>query len=347
LAKPVSIVIPFLLLVIDWYPLKRLTRKTLVPRIKEKFPYLLLSASTALIAILAGSRSSGTIVSLVDLPLSARLVISGSAVYEYVRLTLFPFGIIPYYPMPAAPIPLAYTIKTVLAALCGIAAVTFGRKSPAVTATTLSFILPLLPVLSFLQNGDQSMATRYTYLPSVGISVFAAAGIYTVMQCTARWSRVVRAALIIFLFSLTLWYALLTQRLIDVWKNTETLWTRIIELHQYGKGYKERGLYYLTNERYQEGIADITTAITMATRAGNPERYNLFAFRGEGYGNLGAYELAVQDFTSAIAMSPRKVYFYHRGLAYKAWGKDREAAADFLTAGDERGPIYWYELSAK
>ena len=145
------------------------------------------------------------------------------------------------------------------------------------------------------------------------------------------------AALVVLL----VWYAGMTGRLIDVWHDTGTLWSRVIDISPMGRAYADRGVFYLTTGKSGAAIDDFSAALGIAAAAGMP-MHNLLAFRGVALEDTGRFEEAINDLTAAIGELPHPTYYYHRGLALKGVGKVREAGEDFALAGPNPPPIDWF-----
>ncbi|GAM10547.1 transmembrane and TPR repeat-containing protein [Geobacter sp. OR-1] len=341
MAKSASVVLPAMLLVLDWYPLARGRQGAWGRLVVEKLPFFALAAAMSAITIYF-TRESQYLVSLDQFPLWDRFIVSGNAIIAYIRYLIVPVGILPFYMIPD-PIPVGYIITSVVAVMLCVMLLWGGRRHPAVAATWLLFLLPLLPVLAFFQNGDQSYAARFTYLPSVVPSVMAASVIAGGYRKAAAGGmvrgRMIAAAAIL----LAVFYAGMTVRLISVWKDPESIWTRVIEVAPEVISYKERGKLYYVGGRYTEAAADFTAAIKIATGTFQSSIFNLYAFRGEAYRSAGRFDAAVQDFSTAISLFPHPSYYYHRALSLKALGRMKEAEEDLTRAGAENGPLGWYE----
>lgn len=340
MSKPVSVVLPAMFLVADWYPLKRF-RKGQVPRLLlEKVPFgvLVIAASLATIYFAAESR---ILVPYQLFPLSSRFLLAGNSLFEYCRLTLYPVNLIHIYLMPW-PLPASYAVKALLVAVfSGICAWQY-KKNPWLPATWLAFILPLAPVLGFFQNGMQSHAARFTYLPSVATSICAAAltGVLYRRAAEAN-SRLPRLFLTALVAVTLLICTVITERHLAAWKNSETLWSRSIAIKPVGRAYYQRADYYLQKGRYLEAADDLRISIDMGKKAGFTMLFNLHALRGDAFSKAGRYEDAVSEFTEAIMLDPYPGYYYHRGRSQQALGNFKQAEADFLLAGGYRGPIEW------
>ncbi len=340
MAKPVSVVLPVMLLVVDWYPLDRLNKTCLKAVLREKVPYFLIASIVTLTTLYIASGKEGLLVSLTNFPPFERIIVSGNALFEYFRLMLMPVGIIQYDPLPPQ-ISYSYLGKCFIVIVVVVAV--FLRRSRIMIASILCFLLPLLPTLALFQNNDHAYASRYTYLPSALPSIaIAAAIVLTCRTMTVSWRGITRWILVVLTSTTIVFYAFMTVKLIGVWRDTGTFWSRIIEVQPMGRAYQERGLYYFNIKKFDLAIADFTKAIEIAFGLGMYDRYNLNAFRGEAFMKSGKYEQAVRDFTFAISVAPRPVYYYHRGLALKASGKIEASDEDFRRAGAEKGSIEWY-----
>lgn len=339
MAKSVSVVLPAMLMVLDWAPSGRLRKHSLTRLFIEKWPFFAASALMTLATFLFAARSQ-YLVTYEAFPFSQRLLVSGNAICEYCRLLLFPVGLSPFNVIPD-PVPFSYTVKTVLVATALVWLIFAGKKkSPWLTAGALCFLLPLLPVLAFFQNGDQSYADRFTYLPALSAALFLA-----LLADSSRLAEVpsrrrlaaVMAVTVILLFMAG------TFRQLQVWKSPETFWSRIIQVEPLAISYKERGRYYHAVGRYSEAVADFTAALGMITPTLKPYEYNFFAFRAESLRAAGRPAEAVHDFDTAIGLRPTPAYYFYRGLALRAMGRNAEAEDDFNRAGANPGPIGWFD----
>lgn len=336
MVKPVSVALPFMMLVLDWYPLARLRGGAFRWVLLEKAPFVFLSGTMVVLSLVAATQQ-GSFTSAGVLPFATRCLVAGNGLFEYCRLTLFPIAILPFYPLNL-PIPASFTVKTVVMLIVTAAMLCSWRRRPWLAAGWLLFVLPLLPVLGFFQNGEQAFAARFTYLGSMIPAIFVAA----VAERSTRNSRVAQRLLLGGACLLVMLYGGITQRLIPVWDNPGTFWSRIIDVAPLGRAYQERGLYYHENGNAGAAADDLAAAVEIA-RASNMLGFNLLAHRGMVLLALKRYEESAADFSEAIAMHPAPRYYYHRGLALRGLGRIAEAQDDFRRAGSDRGPITWIE----
>lgn len=342
LAKPVSVAIPAMLLVADWYPLGRLQTAGVRSVLIEKLPFIALSVVMIVVTIHAAA-SESLLVSYLSLSLFERVVIAGNGLFEYLKMSVYPVGIIHYYILPQV-LPVKYYVNAALALAATVCAAGLIRKKPLLPAMWLAFTLPLLPVLGFFQNGQQAYAARFTYLAAVAPSIAAAAAIAAI--CGKFITGVSRASRTLFVCAIVvaiLTLTVLTERLLETWRNPEVLWSKLIAVNPVGRAYYYRADYYLLKERFSEAADDLAIAIRMGHGAGYQEVFNLHAFRGYALYREKRYEEAIQEFTAAINLVPYNTYYYHRGLALAAMGRLKEAEEDFAMAGGETGPIQWHD----
>ena len=342
LAKQVSVVLPMMLLVADWYPLGRMRRGNRGRVLIEKLPYLFLALTVSFLTVFLAAKGN-VMVPAEDFPFYARCLVSGNAIFEYCRYLLYPVGIVPCFVIGDT-IQYSFIIKTAVVVAFTCFCVGTARKWSFLTAVWFLFLLPLLPVLAFTQAADDiAFAARYSYLPSVAPNIAAGILLPVVYLAAARvrpaLARIVIPALVV---ALLIGYGAKTLLLISTWKNPGTLWTRQIKVQPLGRAYSYRGKYRYSIGRYNAALRDFDRAIAIARKAGRDDIFNLIAYRGETLRALGLYEEAIENFTAAISMSPYPQYYYLRGCSLKALGRTEDAEKDFLRAGNNTGPIDWF-----
>jgi tetratricopeptide (TPR) repeat protein len=339
MAKPVSVVLPFLLIVADWH-FGRINIKNYITIFWEKIPFLLISVIVTLTTLYIGSGKGGLLVSMTNFPLMERLATSGNAIFQYLRLVLIPVGIVQYAPLPT---PLPYTYMFNGSIILALAVFVIISKNRIIISSALCFLLPLIPTLALFQNNDHAYAARYTYLPAAIPSIaIVVASTLSYRNLSGKRRQIYKQFLVASAVFILLAYVMITEKLINTWRDTGTFWSRIIEVTPIGRAYQERGLYYFSKGEYTLAIDDLTKAIEIAFSLEMYDRYNLNVFRGEACRRVQRYEEAVKEFTFVISKAPRPVYFYHRGLAFKALGRIKEANEDFIQSGTETGPLDWY-----
>jgi tetratricopeptide (TPR) repeat protein len=178
LAKPMAVTLPFVLLLLDGWPLGRLggwprgdgfdARRVLL-RIVEKTPLFVLSAISSVLTVLA-QQSSGWIASIREIQLIERLANALLSYVAYLGKALWPAHLSVFYPHPGAEA-VDWGAVGALVLLLGISLLVLrrGRRSPHVLVGWLWYVGTLIPVIGIVQVGGQAMADRYTYIPLTGL----------------------------------------------------------------------------------------------------------------------------------------------------------------------------------
>jgi tetratricopeptide (TPR) repeat protein len=188
MAKPMLVTLPFVLLLLDYWPLKRLRfnaqdhqiseshqRLPALQLFMEKMPLFFLSLLSCVITFLV-QQKTGALASIELQPLSLRIANALISYVKYIQKMIWPDNLAVLYPYPPS-ISGWYTIGA-LVMLGGITflAVRYAKKFPWLMVGWLWYLGTLVPVIGFVQTGVQAMADRYTYLPAIGLFIIAAWG---------------------------------------------------------------------------------------------------------------------------------------------------------------------------
>ena len=169
MAKPMLVTMPIILLLMDYWPLRRSWSRNLI---LEKVPLLMLSAGSSFMTYLA-QQQSGALMNLARYPLGMRLINALVSYVRYIGKMFWPKGLAAFYPYNPIPI---WEIAGACLILAAISITVFKtRKSrPYLAWGWLWYLITLIPVIGLVQVGDQSMADRYTYIPLIGLFVMIA-----------------------------------------------------------------------------------------------------------------------------------------------------------------------------
>ncbi len=195
LAKPMLVTLPFVLLLLDLWPLRRLEEGA-SRLVVEKLPLLIPAAAVAAGAFVT---QEGAMPTLAEVPLGTRITTALVAWMTYLWKTLWPVDLAVFYPLDFH-VPLAkaafaggvVAVASVGAALC-------WRRRPFVTVGWFWYLGTLVPVIGLVQIGSQSMADRYTYLPSIGLSLAAAWWARELVSERPPWGRAAGGAAVAWL----------------------------------------------------------------------------------------------------------------------------------------------------
>ncbi len=227
MAKPMMVTFPFVLLLVDWWPLDRLKEKPVGKLLVEKIPLFALSTASSVITMIA-QQAGGATRSALQFSLVVRLENAIVAYAMYLWKTVWPARLAPMYPYPVDGIP-AWQVLVSLIVLAGISATVFVfRERRYLLVGWLWFLGTLVPAIGLVQVGDQAMADRYAYVPLVGIFVMIAFGLAD-LACARKVGLMPRAA-VIAAVSLALGFA--TNRQLGYWSNNLYLWSHTLAITQ-------------------------------------------------------------------------------------------------------------------
>ena len=224
LSKQMLVTVPFLLLLLDFWPLRRTVG--VGRRLIEKLPLVLLCLATGL-ATLWAQRRGGAVSLLDQLPLAIRLENAVTAYFRYLGKVVWPSGLSAFYPFPSAGIP----VLQVAMASAGIVVISFvtlvcRSKRPWLLVGWGWFLLTLLPVIGIIQVGMQSMADRYMYVPMTGLLIAAAWEVSAQVRFSTSATRAAcaTAAIVLALWSVGTWMQ------IPIWHDGVTLFRHALEV---------------------------------------------------------------------------------------------------------------------
>ncbi|MGH8024234.1 MAG: tetratricopeptide repeat protein, partial [Limisphaerales bacterium] len=171
MSKPMVVTLPFVLLLLDFWPLRRFSASTLPRLILEKLPFFALTAASCLITMAAQKHA---LWSSVSLPFHIRLANALMSYVRYISKIFAPVDLALIYPYPHFwPLSAVLAAGAALLALSILFIIRAGR-SPYLAVGWFWFLGTLVPVIGLVQVGVQAMADRYTYLPSIGIYLLVA-----------------------------------------------------------------------------------------------------------------------------------------------------------------------------
>jgi protein O-mannosyl-transferase len=234
MSKPMLVTLPAVMLLVDFWPLGRFAPKgdgagphpakwSLL--ITEKLPFFACSLVSGIVTIYA-QRSSGAVASVKTIPVLLRIENALVSYAKYVALTLWPHDLALLYPFPLS-IPLWQVAGALLILVAISAAALRGRERyPYLLLGWLWFLVTLLPVSGLLQAGSQSMADRYSYIPSIGLFIMAAWGVSDLARRHRQGSAIcaVLATLAITASAAATW------RQLGYWRDSTTLYRRTLEV---------------------------------------------------------------------------------------------------------------------
>jgi tetratricopeptide (TPR) repeat protein len=167
MSKPMVVTLPCVLLLLDFWPLQRLTVSTSSRLLLEKIPFFILSFTASVVTYLVqktGGAVSGD-------PLSFRVLNALWAYERYIAKIFWPAGLAIVYPFPTHGLLLLGIVAAILLALCSLAFTFLSGQRPYFFTGWFWFIGTLVPAIGVVEVGSASMADRYSYLPSIGLFI--------------------------------------------------------------------------------------------------------------------------------------------------------------------------------
>ncbi len=362
MSKPMLVTWPFLLLLMDYWPLRRLEPSesrtwpaTILRSLIEKVPFFILAAAAGIVTFLV-QQQTGAMIGVERLPGSARVENALISYCRYLGKLVWPTNLAIIYPHPGHwPLGEALLAGGLLLAV-SIVFVTQRRRHPYLLIGWLWFIGTLVPVIGFVQVGNQSMADRYTYIPALGIFILVTWGLCEVAK---NWRHGVETlavaattALVPCLF--------LTRQQLGYWADTEALFRHAVEVTQnnyvayndLGEALARKGRFDGAIEAYQEVVrlkpdyalahfglgysfaskGQIDDAIREYKEAARlkPDYLDAHNNLGNLLGQKGQTDEAMKEFQTVIQLRP-DFSFAHYGLAIALYQKGRigEATREF------------------
>ncbi len=372
-SKPMVITLPFVLLLLDYWPLSRVRDgNTEANRIQptypwsrlvlEKLPLFVLSAGSAVITMQA-QQASGAIRTTAEFSFGVRISTAMYAYAMYLWKMIWPARLAPLYPHPGDTLASWQVLVAALILLSISALVWRMRAQRYLLVGWCWFLGTLVPVIGLVQVGEASMADRYAYIPLIGIFVMISFGVADfAQQRKIGLAPAIPAAIILAALAFT------TYRQIGYWQSNDALWSHALavtennfvaednlggaliledkeeEAHAHFEAAarinpkdpmsrSNLGTYYQTHNRMREAIAEYQAAVELTS---DPILLSLtHANLGAAHLTLGEYEAAHQNFDESLRLNPGQFKAWlGLGLMEEKQGNIGEAITDLSRSVD-------------
>jgi protein O-mannosyl-transferase len=349
MSKPMLVTWPFVILLLDYWPLGRMrnaecrmqnaeasetqhatrntphvSRITLLSLLVEKIPFFVLAGLVSVVTFVVQQRG-GSLVAAESLPFGVRI---GNALVSYVRYLgklFWPMDLAVYYPHPGhwSFGKLGPTVGLIL----GISALVWvaRRRYPYLLIGWLWFVGMLVPVIGLVQTGEQALADRHTYLPSLGVLILAIWGAY---ELSLRWRHHVTAWWVVGCAAIILCLTS-TRQQIGYWKDGETLFRRALELTENNAlAHNNLGDALGKKGQTDEAIREYQEAIHL-----KPDLAEAHNNLGVALGRKGQIDEAIRQLQEAIRLRPDDALAHNNlGAAFYQRGRTGEAILHFREA---------------
>jgi protein O-mannosyl-transferase len=324
MSKPMLVTVPFVLLLLDYWPLQR-TRETSWGRlVLEKLPLLAMSVASSMVTMVAQA-GGGAIHS--EFPLSNRLLNAIASYACYVGKAIWPSHLASFYPHPEH-IPTSQWALGIVTLVAITTAVAWCRDYPYLAVGWLWFLGTLVPMIGLVPVGEQAMADRYAYLPFIGLFV---AAIWGIADCV-RAKQVPATYLAVISCCVLGGLAVVTHIQIGYWKDTKTLWTHALAVA--GPNFVAEdslGAELIDEGKLQEAVSHFQNAAAINPRDAF-SRLNL----GVCQKRMGNINAAAENYGAALQLSSdrnlKATAFGNLGSIYRLRGDYPRARANFESA---------------
>jgi tetratricopeptide (TPR) repeat protein len=302
-AKPMAVTLPLWLLVLDAWPLRRVSDPMSIrswwPVLREKVPLLCLSVAGGL-ATIAVQRDVGAMASIAELGLADRLANVVVSYVLYLKLTFWPAGLVPFYP-PERWSPATVAFGAALLVLVTTLLWRWRQRAPYLLAGWAWFVIGIAPVSGLLQAGEQAVADRFMYLPIVGLLLAVVWGTSDLLGRVPRRALVAGA-----LSALTvLVLALMSRVQLQAWENSVMLWQHSLRVDErnyrahekLAEAYRDLGRWDLAVRHYE---------LALETAPPGANRYRAIVRNALGYTHTrsGDQATALRHLGEAVQLDP-------------------------------------------
>ena len=341
MSKPMLVTLPFVLLLLDYWPLHRMERlkpqTSLLPLLLEKIPLLVLAFLSVITTLWA---QKGAIEAMNPMPLSLRLGNAVMAYGTYLFQMVWPVNLAIYYPVGVGELS-HWKIVSVLILLVAISLLVIAarKRLPYLLVGWFWYLGMLLPVIGILKVGSQAYADRYTYLPTIGILI---ALVWGAEEGTkgARWRGrkqntpvalgVILSVTLAILASLTA----LSWRQTSLWADNENLWRHALDC----AGDSENSLVNLGEVLIQKDKPDEAENAFRRALLINPASQGARANLATALAIQGKGDEAMAQFREIIRLDPRDDGAHNNlGTILMGKGLNEEAAIEFRRAVEISG----------
>jgi tetratricopeptide (TPR) repeat protein len=298
MSKPMVVTLPCVLLLLDYWPLERWKQKSPRSLLVEKAPFFLLSAigSAVTYVILRNSGVLSLAFTGLSLPFGARLDNALVSYGRYLGKLFWPVNLCAFYPHPDH-----WPMQTILLAgllVPGLSVLAFvlRRQQPYLLTGWLWYLGTLVPVIGLAQAGDESMADRYSYIPSIGILIILAWG---TCQVTRGWHYqsigLGAAGGVLALVCIGM-----TRHQIGYWKDEVSLWRHAVAVT--GNNYQAHnrlGCAWFAQGRMDESIREFQEVVRL-----NPGFAGAYNSLGRSFAAMGRMDEALACYQKALDVRP-------------------------------------------
>jgi tetratricopeptide (TPR) repeat protein len=345
MSKPMLVTLPFVMLLLDYWPLKRVTsdqwQVAKVMRLAlEKWPFFLLAAISCIVTFLVQSQRSGdTVASLELIPLHYRFCNALVSYGLYLLKMVWPVGLAVFYPLPEhlTWLLMAATASAVVLVIISSLVWRAGRAHAYLPVGWLWFLGTLVPVIGLVQVGGAALADRYAYIPSIGVFIAVTFGVCELADRFQFPQKAIATAAVLILAICLI----LTENQLRYWHDSETLFAHALAVTKNNHvAHVNLGVALEQKGKLNEALAEYRTAEQLA-----PELYHIHNNLGNLLDDLGYPNKALAEYREAVLLNPGLPSLHNgAGIVLAELGRFDEAMRQFKEAA-RLDPTYpWAHL---
>lgn len=340
MAKPMIVTLPCVLLLLDFWPLKRIFFNKAVSKensqnpsteihgvvrlLVEKIPFFFLSFVSCLLTFYA-QKLSGAVASVTELAVPDRIGNALVSYLLYIFKTAWPVNLAIIYPHPGTQPGWLILLAAVCFVLLSCICLSRPLRAPYLLLGWLWFIGTLVPVIGIIQVGIQALADRYTYIPLIGLFIIFSWSLYLCIP--KQWNRSLCfssiATSILLVLSVVSWNQL------QYWQNSTSLFTRAIEITENNYvAHNNLGYQFIQNNQFKEAQIQFEKSLQIEPNF-EIAQLNL----GRSLVHEGKIESGINHYIEALKIKPDYADAHNNlGNALLKINRTREAAHHYLQA---------------
>ena len=353
MAKPMLVTLPFVMLLLDVWPLRRFCTAALPGNesrtgvtecgmrstqfsklLLEKIPFFLLTIASCVVTYFA--QRGEAVMSFEQRPVGLRLANAVVAYVEYLVKTVWPARLVVVYPLPSHIPSWQIAVAVIVLVVITVIACLAWQRAPCLLIGWLWFLGTLVPVIGLVQVGGQAFADRYTYVPLIGVFIAVAYGVAEFASQfripTAQISMATGLVLAGCLFG--------TERQLGFWQNSETLFRQAIAVTKNNViAHINLGVALEQEDRREDALAEYHKAIDI-----DPNRFQAHNNLANLLSTMGERNEAVQQYQDALRLNPKAALAHANfGTLLSEMGRFDEAMREYnssarLAPDDPRPP---------
>ena len=325
MSKPMIVTFPFTLLLLDYWPMGRLTSWKMFPRlIFEKMPLFILSAIVGIVTFLSSLHGDVTI-SIDKLPMGNRLANAGVSYAKYLERMFWPQNLAVFYPYSREFSLVQTSTAFLLLSVISCLAIFFVHKYRYALTGWLWYLGTLVPVIGLIQVGKQAMADRYAYVPMIGLFIIIAWGIPDLLR---GWPL---RKIIFLISSAAVISSLMICSVLQVryWRNGVTLFEHaLLATDINSRAHYNLGIALTDMGKLNEAVYHLESAIKL-----EPEYAGPYGYMGLALAREGKTDEAIVYYREALRIKQDDETTHNNlGVALAGRGKFDEAILHFQLA---------------